>query len=333
MQNSKNTCNSGLRQPLSSREMRKLALDFSHGSFGMGKALRAFAQEIVQLLKSPAFFTAARSAPFLGFSHLRSDTQHTRSRSDLLPMVPAVMHQGLGNQHKPTRSRQQKRYPGIVELIRRNRKHRVESIPAKGKRRAGDDRMVAQNFQSPAAQEFCLTGIIQPEALPKTQTHGSRIIVDHFGVAESRDDIARIAKGGFEPSQFMWVPHVILIGQGDDTPLAARNALFEIPGRAEIFRVDLNAHGERTSFGELPQNFERSVRGSVIAHNEFVRQAVLPGNALELRNEERFPIECTHRNRDGERHHFGKIATLDMHSGASSLYPPTALSARETCLA
>lgn len=321
MENSENACDSRFWKMRSMSKMSELTFNFSLRRLRMGKTLDALVEYGIKLLKSVDLLESALPSLSSHLGNLLPEEQRPGSWTNLLLLVSTILHERFWNDFKSAAGSEQKRYPGIVELFRWNRKHGIEAIPAKRHGRAGNHGMIAKNRRGATVRESFLPGRVESEGCPQVQPEGTRTIVDDIGIAERRHNVTGFLKRFVDSSKLVAIPDVVLISQRDDRSLTQRDTFLEIPGGSEIFCVDLDSNGKRNLPRETLKDRDRAIRRAVITHHEFVRKPLLRGDALQLSGEKAFSVERAHRDGDGEGHHFcGITKTCSRYEGPSSAF-------------
>ena len=96
-------------------------------------------------------------------------------------------------------------------------------------------------------------------------------------------------------------PDVILVREEDDVLGAQGGGLLKIPGEAQILLIAVNMNREGGLAGKIMENVQGSVGGAVITNHQFIGQAGLPQEAVQLLLEEPLPVIRGHGYGDGER--------------------------------
>ena len=321
MKNSGYACDSWSWQMRPASKMRELAFNLFPGRLCVRKILCALDEYCMKLLKSVDLFESALSAFLCHFGKLLPEVQRSGTWTDLLVLVPTILHQWFSNDLKSADCGEQKGYPGVVELLRWNGKHRIDVFSAKRHRGTRHHGMVAENCRGASVCESFLPSRVKLEGRPQTESQEMRVIVDDIGIAESRHNVARFSERLGNSSKLVAIPDIVLISQRDDRSPTQRDALLEIPGGSKIGCIDLDSNRKRNAMREVFKNGNRAVRGAVVADHEFIRNPLLSADAFQLSWEKAFSVERAHRNGDGERRHLGQIPkTYFKHKGWDSTF-------------
>src|SRR5580658_2685679 len=129
--------------------MRDLFLNFSLCVLRVRQLSPSLSNVIVELTKSFDLLQMKVCSSAPGLRHQFS--REHRRQALLLSLVPTILHERIENHLNPSTRRQQKRYPPVVNPVRRNGSHDIEDLLPECHRRASHDGMFYQNVQ-------CVTG-------------------------------------------------------------------------------------------------------------------------------------------------------------------------------
>jgi len=184
-----------------------------------------------------------------------------------------------------------------MNLFRRDGRQEIEALPAERHGRARHHGMFQQNVQGVTVCELDLFGATKEKGGPKARAQRLGIVVDHIGIAESRNYFVRSQESFLDPPELVRIPDIVLIRQRDDRTLTHRNRFLKVLGRSDVLVVDHKPGGKGRTPSELSYNFGAAVRRPVIADHEFVRRPVLGGDASQLRAEKPPSVKGAHRHR------------------------------------
>src|SRR5262245_7376211 len=125
-------------------------------------------------------------------------------------------------------------------------------------------------------------------------------LIHHFGFREQNADTWVTAKDSLERFQLVAAPIIVLVAQSDHVGTTSADRQLEIPDKAEVLRVSHNLEGKWRLRRVCVENREGAVARAVVLHQQFIRQALLGKDAVQLLGE--IPLAVVSAEDDADSH-------------------------------